>query len=717
VFVLIAALVSMGGGESTSKAGKASEPTTAQVLESVRAGKVYSIAIEQNSAGGHNFYRLSGHFKQIVSGENVGENSGKADGKGVGEGNKPATATKDAAAAKDSAKADGAGIAKDGTAAKADAAAAAVAVVKTTEGPRFTAEGVLTSNDFEVIRSGKNERGEPLIEPARIVEKPATTLFHIALLNVLPTLLIVGVIVFFSLQLYKGANKGAMGFIRSRAKQLNRDKQKATFKDVAGCDEAKEDVEEVVEFLRDAKKFQKIGGRIPRGILLVGPPGTGKTLLARAVAGEANVPFFTISGSDFVEMFVGVGAARVRDMFEQARKNAPCIIFIDEIDAVGRSRGAGLGGGHDEREQTLNSLLVEMDGFEGHEGVIIMAATNRPDVLDVALLRPGRFDRQVYVDLPDIRGREEILQVHAKKIKLSAYVDLSRVARATSGFSGADLANLLNEGALLAARKNKKEVEMTEIEESRDKISFGRERRRLMDDDDRRTTAYHEAGHAVVQAIIDDGHLPLHKVTIIPRGRALGMAMFLPTKDILGQSRKQLLNRICTAMAGRIGEEVATGDFSNGASSDIKQATAIARHMVCDWGMSALGPVALGDEHDQVFLGREISRSQNYSNETARQIDAAIHDLIEAQYKRAQEIILAHAKAHKIVAEALLEYETLDAVHVGEAIKHGEIRTPVVYRPLTQRDTGDASGSGNAGGSGTPRFAEPPPLAAVPSAA
>ncbi|MDR0535957.1 MAG: ATP-dependent zinc metalloprotease FtsH [Puniceicoccales bacterium] len=573
------------------------------------------------------------------------------------------------------------------------------------EKQQFNATGILTAQNIDELRAK--------LPPARITEKPASTLLSVILINSLPTLLIVGVIVFFAFQIYKGSSKGTMGFIRSRAKQLNREKQKVTFQDVAGCDEAKEDVQEIVEFLRDAKKFQKIGGRIPRGILLVGPPGTGKTLLARAVAGEADVPYFTISGSDFVEMFVGVGAARVRDMFEQARKNAPCIIFIDEIDAVGRQRGAGLGGGHDEREQTLNSLLVEMDGFEGHEGVIIMAATNRPDVLDSALLRPGRFDRQVYVDLPDIHGREEILQVHAKKVKLSSSVELLRVARFTSGFSGADLANLLNEAALLAARKGKNEIELVEIEEARDKISFGRERRRLMDDEDRRTTAYHEAGHAIVQSVVDDGHLPLHKVTIIPRGRALGMAMFLPKKDILGQSKKQLLARVCTAMAGRIGEETVTGDFSNGASSDIKQATAIARHMVCDWGMSELGPVAFGDERDNVFLGREIGRSQNYSDETARRIDEAIREIIVAQYKRAQEILAMHANAHKVVAEALLEYETLDAVHVAEAIKNGVISTPVIYHPMTKRPDADLPSTAG----GLPPRAEPPPLAGIPSAA
>jgi cell division protease FtsH len=650
VFILIAGLIAVGGGrDSPDQPSRVGGLTAAQVLGYAEDGKVHSITIEQSTEGGHSFYKLTGRLN---------------------------------AQEKDPAKPD--------------------APAKNVEGKRFETSGILTERDINILYDN--------IEPSRIVAKPATTLLSIILLNAFPTLLILGVIIFFSLQFYKNANRGALSFGRSRAKQLSRDKQKATFKDVAGCDEAKEDVQEIVEFLRDPKKFQKIGGRIPHGILLVGPPGTGKTLLARAVAGEANVPFYTISGSDFVEMFVGVGAARVRDMFEQARKTAPCIVFIDEIDAVGRQRGAGLGGGHDEREQTLNSLLVEMDGFEGHEGIIIIAATNRPDVLDSALLRPGRFDRQVYVDLPDIHGREEILQVHAKKIKLSSYAELSRIARATSGFSGADLANLLNEAALLAARKNKKEVEMSEIEESRDKISFGRERRRLMDDDDRRTTAYHEAGHAVVQVLIDDGHLPLHKVTIIPRGRALGMAMFLPTKDILGQTRKQLLDRICTAMAGRIGEEVVTGDFSNGAASDIKQATAIARHMVCDWGMSDLGPVSLGDQQDNVFLGRELSRSQNYSDETARRIDSAIREIIEAQYRRAEEILKSHTQAHKIVAEALLEYETLDALHVTEAVKHGAILTPVGYRPMTRRETTDSTPSTNG-------IQEPPPLSGIPSPA
>ena len=365
---------------------------------------------------------------------------------------------------------------------------------------------------------------------------------------------------------------------------LTREKDSVNFKDVAGCEEAKEEVSEVVEFLKDPKKFQRIGGRIPKGVLMVGPPGTGKTLLAKAVAGEAEVPFFSISGSDFVEMFVGVGAARVRDMFEQGRKNAPCIVFIDEIDAVGRQRGAGLGGGNDEREQTLNSLLVEMDGFGDHEGVIIIAATNRPDVLDNALLRPGRFDRQVTIDLPDLNGRHEILQVHAKKIVLAEEVNLEHVARNTPGFSGADLANLLNEGALIAARYNKKVVEMQDLDDARDKISFGRERRKLMDDEDRRITAFHEAGHAIIQALVDDGQMPVHKVTIIPRGQSLGSTMFIPKKDMLNHSRRRLLDGICCAMGGRAAEEIVIGDVTSGAYGDIRMATKRARHMVCDWG-------------------------------------------------------------------------------------------------------------------------------------
>jgi cell division protease FtsH len=390
----------------------------------------------------------------------------------------------------------------------------------------------------------------------------------------------------------------------------------------------------------------------------------------------------SISGSDFVEMFVGVGAARVRDTFEQARKMAPCIIFIDEIDAVGRQRGAGLGGGNDEREQTLNSLLVEMDGFDGQTGVIVIAATNRADVLDQALLRPGRFDRQVFIDLPDLKGREAVLAVHAKRFQLGASVDLQRIARITTGMSGADLANLLNEGALHAGRRNRDKVEMSDIEEARDKIAYGRERRRAMDEEDRRNTAYHEAGHALVQAVVDDGTMPVHKVTILPRGRALGMAMFMPKKDILGYTKARLLGYICTAMAGRIGEKVVTGDVSNGASSDIKQATRMARQMVCEWGMSDLGPVAYNENSDTIFLGREISRNQTHSDETARRIDEAVSKIVSEQYARAEKIIADHAEAHRKIAEALLEHETLDGIHVMEILKSGAIQTPVVGTPV-----------------------------------
>ncbi len=544
--------------------------------------------------------------------------------------------------------------------------------------PHFIAEGRLTDDNLERLQA-----------TGVFKEQPSGDLLTDFLVGLLPFVIIIGLLYFLFVRQLRMAGKGAMNFGKSRAKMLTRDRERVTFKEVAGCDEAKEEVAEIVEFLKDPKKFQRIGGRIPKGCLLVGPPGTGKTLLARAVAGEADVPFFSISGSDFVEMFVGVGAARVRDMFEQGRKSAPCIIFIDEIDAVGRQRGAGLGGGNDEREQTLNSLLVEMDGFDAHEGVIIMAATNRPDVLDSALLRPGRFDRQILIDLPDLTGREEILRVHAKKIQMVEDLDLSIVARSTSGFSGADLANLLNEAALLAARYGKSKVDLQDIDEARDKISYGRERRRLMDEDDKRITAYHEAGHAIVQTVIDDGRLPLHKVTIIPRGQALGMAMMMPKKDILHQSKNFLLNRVCTAMGGRIAEDIVFGDVTSGAASDIKGATKIARHMVCDWGMSPLGPIAYGENQDHIFLGREISRDQNYSEHTAREIDAAIRKIVDEQYSRAREIIIKHRDALDKLAELLLKHETLEGKHVQEILDHGDIQSPVVVapqRPLSQAE-------------------------------
>jgi cell division protease FtsH len=531
----------------------------------------------------------------------------------------------------------------------------------------FTATGRLTDTNLELLQKSKV-----------FVEKPATTAMTQLLYNVLPFVVVIGLLYFLFVRQLKSAGKGALSFGKSRAKMLTRDKDRITFSDVAGCDEAKEEVSEVVEFLKDPKKFQKIGGRIPKGILMVGPPGTGKTLLAKAIAGEADVPFFSISGSDFVEMFVGVGASRVRDMFEQGRKNAPCLIFIDEIDAVGRQRGAGLGGGNDEREQTLNSLLVEMDGFDTQEGVIIIAATNRPDVLDSALLRPGRFDRQVYIDLPDIIGREQILRVHARKIALSDNVDLAVIARGTPGLSGAELANLLNEAALLAARRNKKKVEMADIDEARDKVLWGRERRRVMDDAEKRLVAWHEAGHAIVQAVLDDGTVPVHKVTIIPRGQSLGSTTYLPTKDILTRPRKRLLDEIAMAMGGRIAEELVTGDFSNGAYGDIKQATRIARAMVCDYGMSELGPVAMGENQDTVFLGRDITRSQHISEDTARKVDLAVSDILNSQYKRAQQIIGEHRVALDKVAAALLEHETIEGRHVLEILKDGEIKSPIV---------------------------------------
>jgi cell division protease FtsH len=536
-----------------------------------------------------------------------------------------------------------------------------------TKTDQFFAAGSLTEDNLELLQKTK------VFE-----EPPISNAWSSLLINLLPILLIVGLLYFLFVRQLRQAGRGAMNFGKSKAKLLARDRDKVNFSEVAGCDEAKEEISEVVEFLKDPKKFQKMGGKIPKGLLLVGPPGTGKTLLAKAVAGEADVPFFSISGSDFVEMFVGVGASRVRDMFEQGRKNAPCIIFIDEIDAVGRQRGAGLGGGNDEREQTLNSMLVEMDGFDTTEGVIIIAATNRADVLDQALLRPGRFDRQVYVDLPDLVGREQILRVHARKITLADNVDLNVIARGTPGLSGADLANLLNEAALLAARRNKKKVEMIDVDDAREKVQFGRERRRVMDAGEKKLTAYHEAGHALVTAVLDDGLMPVHKVTIIPRGGSLGSTMYIPSKDILCQEKKRLEIRIAIGCAGRIAEELVLHDISNGASGDIKMVTRIARHMVCDWGMSSLGMVAYGESNDTVFLGREITRSQPYSEETARKIDAEVFRLVDQQYKRATEILLQHRPALDKIAEALLEYETIEGKHVMEILKDGAISSPVI---------------------------------------
>ncbi len=545
----------------------------------------------------------------------------------------------------------------------------------------FVVKGRVTESEYRELRE---------LLGTRLREEPSSTIWTDLLFSLLPFLLIIGLLYFLFVRQLRMAGKGALSFGKSKAKLLTRENEKIVFNDVAGCEEAKEEVSEIVDFLKDPKRFRKIGGKIPKGVLMVGPPGTGKTLLAKAVAGEADVPFFSISGSDFVEMFVGVGAARVRDMFEQGRKSAPCLIFIDEIDAVGRQRGAGLGGGNDEREQTLNSLLVEMDGFDGHEGIIIIAATNRPDVLDNALLRPGRFDRQVVIDLPDLEGREAILKVHAKKIKLSEDVELRNLARASAGFSGADLANLLNEGALIAARRRKKFVEPIDLDDAREKISFGRERRRVMDDEDRKIIAYHEAGHAIVQAKIDDGILPIHKVTIIPRGQSLGSTMFTPKKDILNHSKRRMLNQVCCAMGGRAAEEIEIGDVTSGAAGDIRMATNIARSMVCDWGMSELGMISFGDKQDQVFLGKELSRAQNYSEETAQKIDSAIKEIIDQQYDRAKNLLTEHIDALHASAQALLEYETIEGKHIHEILEHGKIISEVIKSTPDSSDTDEA---------------------------
>ena len=488
-------------------------------------------------------------------------------------------------------------------------------------------------------------------------------LWSVILSSWLPFIVIIGVWFFFIRQMQGGGRGGAMGFGKSRAKLLTETHGKVTFEDVAGVDEAKQDLEEIVEFLRDPGKFQRLGGRIPRGVLLVGPPGTGKTLIARAVAGEANVPFFTISGSDFVEMFVGVGASRVRDMFEQAKKNAPCIIFIDEIDAVGRHRGAGLGGGNDEREQTLNQLLVEMDGFEANEGIILIAATNRPDVLDPALLRPGRFDRQVVVPNPDVQGREKILKVHVRKVPLAPDVDLKVLARGTPGFSGADLMNLVNEGALLAARRNKRFVTMAEFEDAKDKLMMGAERRTLsLTEEDKKLTAYHEAGHALL-AIKMEASDPIHKATIIPRGRALGMVMRLPERDQVSLTRRKAYADLAVAMGGRVAEEEIFGyeKVTSGASADIKMATGLARAMATEWGMSdKLGPLLYGDNQDEVFLGRSMMQRQvHMSDETQQLVDAEVKRFVEEGYTTAQTVIRENIDGLHTIAQALIEYETL----------------------------------------------------------
>ena len=495
-----------------------------------------------------------------------------------------------------------------------------------------------------------------------------------------PMLLLIGVWIFFMRQMQGGAGgRGALSFGKSRARLLGEDQVKVTFSDVAGVDEAKEEVSELVDFLRDPAKFQKLGGKIPRGVLMVGSPGTGKTLLARAIAGEAKVPFFTISGSDFVEMFVGVGASRVRDMFEQAKKHAPCIIFIDEIDAVGRHRGAGLGGGHDEREQTLNQLLVEMDGFEGNEGIIVIAATNRPDVLDPALLRPGRFDRQVVVPLPDIRGREQILKVHMRKIPLDRDVEPSVIARGTPGFSGADLANLVNEAALFAARANRRTVDMEQFEKAKDKIMMGSERRSMvMSDDEKRLTAYHEAGHAIVGLLVPS-HDPVYKVTIIPRGRALGVTMFLPEEDRYSYSKERLESQISSLFGGRIAEELIFGPESvtTGASNDIQRATELARNMVTRWGLSEkLGPLTYSEEEGEVFLGHSVTQHKTVSDQTQDLIDEEVRSIIDRNYRRSTTILQENEHRLHVMADALIRYETINVEQIKDIMEGREPRPP-----------------------------------------
>ena len=493
-----------------------------------------------------------------------------------------------------------------------------------------------------------------------------------------PMLLLIGVWIFFMRQMQGGGGK-AMSFGKSRARMMTQEQIKTTFADVAGCDEAKEEVAEIVDFLREPKKFQNLGGKIPKGILMVGPPGTGKTLLAKAIAGEAKVPFFTISGSDFVEMFVGVGASRVRDMFEQAKKNAPCLIFIDEIDAVGRQRGAGLGGGHDEREQTLNQMLVEMDGFEGNEGVIVIAATNRPDVLDPALTRPGRFDRQVVVGLPDVKGREQILKVHMRKVPVGQDVDAMTLARGTPGYSGADLANLVNEAALFAARTNKRTVTMVEFEKAKDKINMGPERRTMiMTDKQKESTAYHEAGHAIVGYLVPE-HDPVHKVTIIPRGRALGVTFFLPEGDQVSISQKQLESKLSTLYAGRLAEDLIYGEenISTGASNDIKVATNIARNMVTQWGFSdKLGPILYTEDDGEVFLGRSMAKAKHMSDETAHVIDEEVRAIVTRNYARARQILIDNMDILHAMKDALVKYETIEEEQIKQLMNRQPVTPP-----------------------------------------
>jgi cell division protease FtsH len=523
-----------------------------------------------------------------------------------------------------------------------------------------------TKNDLLKAARELNSEGKPLV-PKVSDESGTSSYLWPALYYLLPFVLIFGFWIFMLRQMQSGGNK-ALSFGKSRAKLLSNQQKRVTFKDVAGVEEAKEELQEIIEFLKEPQKFQKLGGRIPKGVLMMGPPGTGKTLLARAIAGEANVPFFSISGSDFVEMFVGVGASRVRDLFEQGKKNAPCIIFIDEIDAVGRHRGAGLGGGHDEREQTLNQLLVEMDGFESNDGVILIASTNRPDVLDPALLRPGRFDRRVVVSRPDVRGREGILKVHTRKIPLGEDVDISVIARGTPGFTGADLANLVNEAALNAARYNKKVVAMADFELAKDKVLMGAERKSMViSNEEKRVTAYHEAGHTLVGLKVPNAD-PVHKVTIIPRGMALGVTQQLPEGDRHNFTKEYLLGQISILMGGRIAEETFLGNITTGASNDIERATELARAMVCEYGMSELGPLTFGKKEEQIFLGREIAQHRDYSEETSIRIDSEVRKIVTEQYERARKIIEENRDTMVHLAEALLEHESLDGVQIRRIV-------------------------------------------------
>jgi cell division protease FtsH len=552
------------------------------------------------------------------------------------------------------------------------------------KGPKETYHVVITSAltaaNYPDLYKSLREHGVDVTN-----EDQTPSIWMNAIVGLLPVALLLGLFLFMMRQMQSGGNK-AMSFGKSRARLLSMQQKKITFKDVAGVDEAKEELKEIIEFLREAQKFQRLGGRIPKGVLLVGPPGTGKTLLARAVAGEANVPFFSISGSDFVEMFVGVGASRVRDLFEQGKKNAPCIIFIDEIDAVGRHRGAGLGGGHDEREQTLNQLLVEMDGFEANDGVILIAATNRPDVLDPALLRPGRFDRRVIVDRPDIKGREEVLRVHSKKVPMAEDVNLNVLARGTPGFSGADLANMVNEAALTAARFNRKSVHMFDFETAKDKVLMGAERKSmLLSDEEKKVTAYHEAGHVLVAAMRSHSD-PLHKVTIIPRGMALGVTMHLPEEDRHTVTKDYLETQMAVFMGGRCAEEIFLKQMTTGAGNDIQRSTALARAMVCEYGMSSLGPLTFGKKEQEVFLGREIGQARDFSDDTAKQIDEEVRKFVDAGYSSAYTILDTHHDIMHRMAEALLERETLDAAEIKLIIEGKELSA--VRSPLSAVDPG-----------------------------